>query len=103
MYHIPNSEVPARADENVRLLVPDLGVDPVPGGRRIDKVEALRIGLPALKRRHMNGEWHSREVVAGGLREVLSRSTQTTEKPRSSSGRVALPVAQPTSNSRAPG
>jgi hypothetical protein len=65
----PERQVPSRAQQGVSLLVADLGVDPAPGGRGVDQVEALRLALPGLERRDVNLDRHAGEIATGHVGE----------------------------------
>src|SRR5579884_1708166 len=57
----PEREVTAGTQEAMRLRIADRGIDPVPGRRGVDEVEAARLPLPLLERAAVHLDVETRE------------------------------------------
>jgi hypothetical protein len=99
----PERQVAAGSQEPVCLAVADRRIDPVPSRRGVDELERLGLAVPSLERRDVDLNRTAGQVAARPPRELRAHLDADHGKPRSSRGRVALPVAQPISSRRAPG
>jgi len=100
---IPEREVAAGSQQPVSLPITGRRIDPVPGGRGVDEVEGLGLAFPRFERRVVISTGSPARLRRARSASCAPISTQTTKRPRSSRGRVALPLAQPISKSRSPG
>jgi hypothetical protein len=99
----PEGEMTGRPQQLVRLAVADRRVDPVPCGRRVDKVELVALVVPDLERGNMDLGGHAGQVLARVLGEAHTQLDADDGETTFCNGRVAFPVAQPISRSRARG
>ncbi len=91
----PEREVPARPKESVSLAVANGGIDPVPGGGRVDEIERFRLAFPRLEGRDVDLGGQAREVLARAGRELRSQldadnaKAAREQRPRRLAGRAA--------------
>jgi hypothetical protein len=69
----PERQVPAWAQQPVRLAIANLRIDPVPRSRRVDKVEGLRLVLPALERSYVDLSGEACQVSSRDFSELASQ------------------------------
>jgi hypothetical protein len=101
---VPEGEVTARRQRFPCPRVTDRRVDPVPGGGGEHEGEPLADGRPPVLEPSLDDlDVEAGGVPASGCREERPALDTGIRNPRRASGRVALPVAQPTSSRRLPG
>src|ERR1700730_6872468 len=69
----PEGEVTVGPQELMNLAVADGRIEPVPGGCRVDEIEAFWLAIPGLERSDMDLDRQSGQLPASARRELRSQ------------------------------